>query len=414
MFKQDQQIFNILLDAVSEGVFLIDEHQNIVEANTSAKNMFGYDNNELIDKPLHCLIPKNHHTKHAAHFKGFIKTQKGRKMGIGYDICGTRKDGSTFPLEVGLNPFHIYGSNYIMALVIDITIRKKHEKEIKALNRELEEKIEQRTEDLKTAIANLKKANIALLIENKKRLKAEEDATKALNKERVLSDLKTKFLSLVSHEFKTPLSGILTSTILLSKYKLTEQQANRDKHITTISEKVYYLNNILNDFFSIEKLDTGKIKYNLTTFNVYKIIELVIHNASVLLKEGQKITISKTTKELLLHQDEKMIELSLSNVVHNAIKYSSENSVIKIHIAQDQTTTTFKITDHGVGIPKNDQKNIFKRYFRAQNALHIQGSGIGLNIVKNHLKNIGGSIFFTSKEHLETIFTITVPNVATL
>ncbi|MFK5879210.1 MAG: PAS domain-containing sensor histidine kinase [Flavobacteriaceae bacterium] len=406
MFKQDQDIFNILLGSVSEGVIIVDAHQNIVEANESAERMFGYESKELIQLHLNILIPKNYHPNHGAHFKGFMKQDAHRQMGRGRDIYGARKNGSIFPVEAGLNPFTLYDKKYVMALVTDISVRKQQEYEIQKLNTELEGKIADRTKELIATISQLE-------IENSKRIEAEKNANIALKRERELNDLKTKFLSLVSHEFKTPLSGILTSTILLGKYKLAEQQEKRDKHIKTISDKVHYLNNILNDFLSIEKLETGNVSYTFTTFKLSKVVNEVVYNANILLKEGQKINYPEHIDEISLVQDEKIVELALSNLVHNAIKYSSENTVVDIEITQADKLTIIKVIDDGIGIPKADQKNIFNRYFRAENALLTQGTGIGLNIVQTHIENLGGSIGFTSEENKGTIFTITIPNTAT-
>jgi len=219
---------------------------------------------------------------------------------------------------------------------------------------------------------------------------------------------------MVSHEFKTPLTGILTSTILLNKYKLTEQQKKREKHINTITDTVQYLNNILNDFLSVEKLEKGKINYKFTTFKLSKVLNEVIYNANMLLKDGQQINYPEDIDNISLHQDEKILELALSNIIYNAIKYSSENTVIDIDISQNKNTTIFKISDNGIGIPKKDQKNIFNRYFRAENALNMQGTGIGLNIVKDHLENLNGTIAFESKEHKGSTFTIELLNQAQL
>ena len=112
----------------------------------------------------------------------------------------------------------------------------------------------------------------------------------------------------------------------------------------------------------------------------------------MLLKDGQKINYPENINDISLYQDEKIVELALSNLIYNAIKYSSENTVIDINVSQNKNSTIFKIIDNGIGIPKKDQKNIFNRYFRAENALLLQGTGIGLNIVKDHLKNLNGSI----------------------
>lgn len=412
MFKDSKDIFNILFEAVSEGVIVVDNTQKIVATNASAEAMFGYSKEEIVNQQLELLIPQKYHAKHGAYFHGFVKHQESRQMGKGRDLFGARKDGSAFPVEVGLNPLKIDGNSFVMALVIDISIRKQHELQLQELNTKLEKKVSERTQELSNTVEALKMVNLERDAEIKKRIEAQNKTKEALKKEKELNELKTKFLSLVSHEFKTPLSGILTSAMLLGKYKLSEQQDRRDKHIKTISEKVHYLNNILNDFLSIEKLETGKITYNFSTFKISKVVNEVVYNANMLLKEGQTINYPENIDDYALFQDEKIVELALSNLVHNAIKYSSENTLVDIQITQDETYSTFIIKDNGIGIPENDQKSIFNRYFRAENALLTQGTGIGLNIVKSHLENLGGSISFISKEHAGSEFTFILPNKA--
>lgn len=499
MFKQDHDISKVLLDAVSEGVIVVDEHQNIVETNHSANQMFGYAEGELLKQSLNILIPQNYHAGHGAHFNGFMKHKERRQMGHGRDLYGARKDGSIFPVEAGLNPFKIYGKDYVMALVIDISERKYMEQERNHLASIFQESLNEiyvfDTKDLKfinvnygaqknigysldelshmTPVdlkPNFTESKFRKKIETLKDIKLEkiefetihqrksgstypvnvhlqrsklgdkdvflaiisditeqknytknlektvairtEELKMALAAEKELNELKTKFLSMVSHEFKTPLSGILTSTILLNKYKLTEQQEKREKHINTITDKVQYLNTILNDFLSVEKLEKGKINYNFTTFKLSKVLDEVIYNANMLLKDGQKINYPQNIDDISLYQDEKILELSISNLIYNAIKYSSENTIIDIKISQNETTTIFKVMDNGIGIPEKDQKNIFNRYFRAENALLMQGTGIGLNIVKDHLESLNGNIAFESVEHKGSTFTIKLPNKA--
>lgn len=412
MLNKEQDIFNVLFEAVSEGVVVVDDQQDIVSVNSSVEKMFGYNKDELVKQKLNVLIPKNYHAGHGAHFNGFMKHKEKRQMGNGRDLYGARKNGDIFPLEAGLNPFEIYGKTFVMALIIDISVRKRQEQEIYKLNEELEKKVNERTKELRKTVNELKVVNLELDEENHKRIEAENQIKDALKKEKELNELKTKFLSLVSHEFKTPLSGILTSTILLGKYKLAEQQEKRDKHLDTITNKVHYLNNILNDFLSIEKLDTGKINYKFHTFKLSKVLDEVIYNANMLLKQGQRIKYPENIDEISLTQDEKTIELALSNLVNNAIKYSPENTEIDINITQDKQYTTIKIKDNGIGIPEEDQKNIFNRYFRAENALLTQGTGIGLNIIKSHLENLGGTITFESKENIGSTFIMKIINTA--
>ncbi len=233
--------------------------------------------------------------------------------------------------------------------------------------------------------------------------------TEALAKEKELNELKTRFLSLVSHEFKTPLSGILTSITLLAKYTDSDQQDKRDKHITTIRNKVRYLDAILNDFLSVERLESGKVNYKLVTFPLSKIVNEVIYDANMLLKTGQRISYPENIDGIMVSFDEKILELALSNLLHNAIKYSPEDSVIDINAKKDDEFLRIHVIDQGIGIPKAAQKHIFNRYFRAENVLLTQGTGIGLNIAKQHLENLGASLNFSSVENKGSIFRIKIP-----
>lgn len=401
-FKENNNIFNLLSSAISEGIIVVNREQLIVATNNSANEMFGYSTGALIGKPLDTLIPQKFHHNHGGHFEGFMQKSGKRQMGQGRDLFGMRKNGQEFPVEAGLNPFEVDGVTYVMALVIDITQRKQQEQQINDLNSQLEAKIELRTKELRDIVLELR-GEVTL------RKKAESKANMALKKERELNDLKTKFLSLVSHEFKTPLSSILTSATLISKYQLSEQQAKRDKHLETIKNKVKYLDTILTDFLSVERLESGKVNYKFTTFPLSKLVNEVIYDANMLLKTGQNILYPDNIDDVIIDFDEKILELILSNLIHNAIKYSSEHSAIDIQVEHNKKMVTLKIIDQGMGIPKEEQKYIFNRYFRAENALLTQGTGIGLNIVKGHLENLGGSIEFTSEENKGTTFNIQLP-----
>ena len=408
-FVQNQGVFDMLFQAASEGIIVVDSQQIVVASNKAADEMFGYAEGELVDEHLDVLIPKKYHHKHQQHFKHFLEKSEKRQMGHGRDLYGVRKDGTLFPVEAGLNPFSMDGVEYVMSLVIDITVRKENERQIYDLNAELEDKIKARTSELSETVSKLQQLNVDLEEEVNLRKKAEKKTKDALRREIELNELKTKFLSLVSHEFKTPLSGILTSATLAEKYTKEEQQGKREKHLFTIRNKVHYLNNILNDFLSIERLDSGRGQYKFSNFSLKRLINEVIYNANVTLKDGQEINYPKDIQEKELHQDEKVLELILSNLLGNAIKYSPENTTINFRVKNEGKMMVFEIEDEGRGIPEKDQKHIFERYFRAENALLDQGTGIGLNIAKTHLENLGGSIVFKSEENKGTTFTIKLP-----
>ena len=407
VFNSSEDVYQILTEAISEGIVVVNDQQIIVTTNQSLDNLFGYEKDELIGKPLNILIPKEYHSKHTDHFTDFMSESSKRKMGHGRNLFGVKKDGTKFPVEAGLNPFDIYGKPYVMALIIDISVRRAQEEEIQALNTELEGKVTDRTKELKKSIRRLEE-------EIDRRKKAENKIKESLRKERELSDLKTKFLSLVSHEFKTPLSGIITSAILVGKYTESEQQEKREKHIKTIQNKVKYLNNILDDFLSIERLESGKVNYKYSVFPISKVINEVIYGANMLLKEGQVINYPMNIDGIVVDFDEKILELTLTNLINNAIKYSPENTTIDLRVSEKDNDLVIAIEDEGMGIPKKEQKFIFNRYFRAGNALLNQGTGIGLNIVKNHLENLDGTITFTSEENKGSTFTVTIPTMGNL
>ena len=291
-----------------------------------------------------------------------------------FETVHGRKNGSSYPVEVHLQLSAIGDKKVFVAMILDITERKNY-------TEKLEKTVDERTKQL----------------------------TEALAVEKELNELKTRFLSLVSHEFKTPLSSILTSITLLGKYTQTEQQEKRDKHVNTIKKKVKYLDTILNDFLSVERLDSGKVNYKIETFALSKIVNEVIYDANMLLKAGQKIQYPENFDDIIIQFDEKTLELALSNLVHNAIKYSPEDSVIDVQVAIEENKLFLKIIDKGIGIPEEEQKHIFNRYFRAENALLTQGTGIGLNIAKQHLENLGGGLEFSSELNKGSIFTVSIP-----
>lgn len=402
VFDQDSNIFNLLSEAVSEGILVVNDEQLIVSTNSRTDEMFGYEADELKGKHLSILIPPSFRKAHKKHISRYNKNQNKRRMAQGRELFGIRKSEEQFPLEIGLNPFSLYGNTYVMALIIDVTELRAKEREIKELNADLEKKIKDRTTELRDTVGELKN-------EIKLRVAAEKKMKNALQKERELNELKSKFLSLVSHEFKTPLSGIMTSATLVGKYKKADQQEKRDKHLDTIVGEVKRLNNILTDFLSIERLKEGKEVYKIADFSLSKVVNEVIYNSNMMLKSGQNISYPQNIEDVIIRQDEKIVTLVLTNLLYNAVKYSPEDTQIDLKVELLKEQIIFKVIDEGIGIPEKDQKHIFERYFRAENALLNSGTGIGLNIVKGHLENLNGDISFVSKENEGTTFTVKLP-----
>ncbi len=240
------------------------------------------------------------------------------------------------------------------------------------------------------------------------RKKAVEEMSNALEKEKTLNELKSRFVSMASHEFRTPLGTILSSASLISKYKSEDDEDKMVKHVSRIKSAVENLTGILDDFLSISKLEEGKVNYSPSTVNIREICEEVKEEMQVTAKEGQDIIIQNNGTIETIVIDRHILKNILINLTSNAIKYSPENETVLIQTDINKSKFTIKVTDHGIGIPKEDQKHLFDTFFRAGNVSNIQGTGLGLNIVKKYVDLLGGTISFTSVYEKGTSFTIVV------
>lgn len=407
--NKDSEAFKTLFEGISEAILIVDKNLKVFDLNLTTERLFQYKSHELLDQSINKLIPQRFHHSHDQYAHSFIQEGEKRQMGSDREISGLKKNGEEFPLEAGLNPFTLNGETYTMVLITDISIRKEKEAEIQRLNRSLEEKVKDRTAELESIVDELERSNSQLQLEIKKRKQAENKIKDALAKEKELNELKSKFLSLVSHEFKTPLSGILSSSTLAGKYTQTSQQDKREKHLQTIKNKVHYLTGILNDFLSLERLESGNVNYKFEKFSLQSLVNEVVYNANITLKSNQDLDYTDDFEDQLLFQDKGVLELALSNLLGNAIKYSKEDALIRFRVNSNIDKVFFEVHDEGLGIPDKDQKYIFDRYFRAENVANQQGTGIGLNISRTHIKNLGGDISFTSKEGSGTSFYISIP-----
>ncbi|MEO6883472.1 MAG: PAS domain S-box protein [Bacteroidia bacterium] len=243
---------------------------------------------------------------------------------------------------------------------------------------------------------------------------AEEDVKTALIKEQELNQLKSRFVSMASHEFRTPLSTILSSTALIEAYLEPEKfnfetiKNKTDKHLKRIKSSVGNLTNILNDFLSLDKLELGKIQPQSIEFNIKQFLIELTEEIQTTLKSGQKINYSHTSEVVDVFLDGQMLRNIVINLLSNASKYSPEESTIKLTSNIERNNLIIMITDQGIGIPEVEQEKIFERFFRAKNVTNIQGTGLGLNIVKRYVDLMKGEISFSSKEGEGTTFKLII------
>jgi signal transduction histidine kinase len=213
---------------------------------------------------------------------------------------------------------------------------------------------------------------------------------------------------MASHEFRTPLSTVLSSASLLAKYTTTEEQEKRARHVDKIRSSVKHLNDILEDFLSLGKLDEGKVNSHITSFNLKEVLQDVADELKGLLKKGQNIELHYSGKEIIV-TDKGLLKNIVINLVTNAIKFSDEDGEITVSAIIDEETGIIKFQDHGIGIAEDDLQHLFSSFFRGANAVNIQGTGLGLHIVKRYLDLLGGEVSVTSQLNQGTNISITIP-----
>jgi PAS domain S-box-containing protein len=397
-----------LFENATEGIILTNKAGNIFMVNPAAEKMFGYDKEELIGKPIETLIPEQFKHHHHQLREGFYQHPSNRVMGQNRDLYARKKDGTNMPVEVSLSHYQRDGELYVIAFIIDITRRKEIENDmlrqktelekitdkIRLLNANLEIKVEERTLILKEALQKLEES--------------QQELSEALDKERELNEIKSRFVSMASHEFRTPLSTVLSSASLLSKYKGADDQEQRDKHIQRIKNSVKHLNDILEDFLSLGKLNEGKVFQKPDETDLKELLMDTLDEMKAILKKDQYFK-TETTDNCRAYTDKKLFRNILINLISNAIKFSDEGKAIEIKLENCRDKISVSVTDQGIGISEDDQGHLFSSFFRGANATNIHGTGLGLHIVKRYVDLLGGEIQLQSKLNQGTTVTFVIP-----
>lgn len=412
--NSQKYIYESIYENCEEGIIVANKSGKITLANNSAHAIFGYLEGELKDQNLALLIPSNHRQNHSHNIENYHVNPSPRKMGVGRDLRGLKKNGEEFPVEISLSSVRVEGELHSMAFIIDISSRKQMEEALKASEKQLiqyasglEERVKNRTEQLDLTIIELENLNQELATQIVERKSAELESKKALLREKELSELKSRFVSMASHEFRTPLSTILSSATLIDRYKTEQAAPKRAIHVNKIKSSISNLTHILNDFLSLSKLEEGKIHPTLGNTNLENIVSEVLEELSSIKKDGQLIYSTVEGENLIINSDGKIIKNILINLLSNAIKYSDGKITLKVNGRTNFTTII--VQDEGIGISKEDQVHLFERFFRAKNVINIQGTGLGLNIVKKYVEELNGEITFTSELGVGTLFKIDLP-----
>lgn len=387
--QEKEEKFKAVLEHAAIGILMVDERGRIEVVNHFLESLFGYRPEELIGQQVERLLPEGVREAHRQYREGYVRHPWVRPMGVGLELQGQRKDGSNFPVEVSLNYFYDEHKLLVVAFIQDITFKVQTTQQLldqqaafQRLNANLETAVISRTQALVETLQHLEQSK--------------QELEKALAKEKELSELKSRFVSMASHEFRTPLSVILSSADLIRKYVAADGQANREKHIGHIQSSVGYLTDILEEFLSVSKLEEGRIEAHFAELNWPVFMQEVLDDLQAGLQPGQQVDFSHTG-QAMVWQDKSLIRKVLINLLTNASKYSPPQSRIQVISQSREEGFAIAIIDQGIGISEEDRKHLCERFFRGANAIHTQGTGLGLHIVHRYVELLNGRMEIESE-----------------
>jgi len=351
--------------------------ERILEVNKSFLELFNYKLHEVIGKTTAELninpdLPEQNKIYDQLMSQGYIRNT---------EVVTQTKDKKKLHVIISMELIELRGEQCAITTALDITDKKKAEEEIKNYTDLLEQKVANRTLEL----------------------------THALEREKEVSDMKSRFVSIASHEFRTPLSTILSSTFLLEQMKEGEDKI---KHYQRIRSAVKNLNFILTEFLSLDKLEQRKVTVENEIFDMDTLVSEVIDEVRIAYKLLTPMEYTHTGPRLLF-QDKRIIRNILLNLISNAAKYSPADKSIRINTTKNDAYVSIEVVDEGMGIPLEDQKYIFTKFFRAENVNHIQGTGLGLSIVKRYVELLNGKVNFNSTLNQGSSFTVSIPVLKT-
>ncbi len=400
----------VLFQFAAEGIVLCDRGGTIRLVNPEVQRLFSYEDDEMIGRQIQELIPETFISAEFQHQPGFQDTLSSHGLAQKRDLLGLKKDGLKFEVEVSLVNYQMNEELFVLVFITDISKRKESERRlvgqneqmekitraIRQMNVELENKVTERTLILREALQELERSQMEL--------------SEALNKEKELNEIKSRFVSMASHEFRTPLSTVLSSALLISKYPKAEDHDKREKHTRRIKDSVKHLNDLLEDFLSLGKLEEGRVFTKIDDFDVKDFLNDIIDEMKSGCKAGQEIELS-FDGQYAFFTDKRLLKNILINLISNAIKFSAEHQPIYIAVINSGSKLIIQVKDKGIGIPFEDMQHLFSTFYRGRNVVNIQGTGLGLHIVKRYVDMLEGQITLSSELNEGTTFNVGLPNL---
>lgn len=385
-------LLHALVQNAIDGIITIDATGTIESINPSGCVLFDYTEAELVGKNISMLIPGSKNYIQDDSMLEQNETGIGTIRAMGKEHIGYTKNGYQFPFKLGVSEVNYGGKKIFAGFIHDLSQQKEDEVRLKNYASHLEELVEERSKTLRNTIKALQKSK--------------EKLSASLEKEKELSNLKNRFLTMASHEFRTPLSTAQLSASLIEKYAEPFDSEPIKKHVIKIENAISNLTDILDDFLYMEQLETGKVTTKYRFFDLQELAKEIIEEMLMLHVKNQNILYSHKGITTVIYLDYNLLKNSLINLINNALKYSGEKSIITFTTEITDNQCIICVKDKGIGIPKKDQQHLFEPFFRAQNTANIPGTGIGLHIVKRYITLMEGTIDCSSNAKSGTTFTL--------
>lgn len=366
--RDSERKLRAILDSALDAVVTINAKGLVTEWNHQAEVIFGYSADEAIGLPLtETIIPPQHHTSHDKGMTHYLKTGEGPVLGQKIEITALRKGGEEFPIELAIVPVVMKGVHTFTAFMSDITVQKQ-------VHHEME---------------------------------------KALSKERELNELKSRFVAMTSHEFRTPLTTIKQNIDLVSfklENKHPEDFGDYKKYIDRIESEIRRVTSLMNDILMMGRIDSGKIEVRKAATDLKAFCERIVQQQVSARLDDREIEFEVTGVPRPVNLDADLFDHVIQNLISNAFKYSEGEADPRVTLRYDKLDVVhLHVRDFGIGIPRRDQKGLFQSFYRATNVQNIQGSGLGLSIVKEFVDLHGGIISVKSEANKGSEFVVEIP-----
>ncbi len=352
-----------ILNHSSDAILLVRTSGSIQQSNRAFDMMFGYRVDETYGKPLKLLAVPAHQGAVEAALARVLEKHNAERL----EIVAQRLNGLTFDADVTLSPV-ISSAQQVSSIVCslrDISARKRLEIELR----------------------------------------------EALQKERELNELKSRFVARASHEFRTPLAVILTSSDLLRNYGSRMTQEQRDEKLERLQKEVRGIAVMLDDLLTISKGEELK-EFDPELVDLQNLTREIVREIAEGIGGQHTLTIDIKGNCTSVYADQKLVSRIITNLLSNAIKYSPVGSTIQVMVTCETSRIIMAVRDQGIGIPEDDQSRLFEAFHRAKNVDHISGTGLGLAIVKQAVELHGGEVSVSSELGKGSTFTVTLPNLA--